>query len=186
MQKLVSLLIKTIDCLTGWLGVLLGWLCLAMVILTTTVVAMRYLFQAGNIIFLQESVIYLHSTIFLLAVGWAFQRNGHVRVDVFYRGFDPVRKAWVNSLGILIFLFPFCVFLFFASFDFVSLSWQIQETSSDAGGIPLVYLLKSLIPAMSIVLGLQGFAELLRNALFLCGLTDSSAMEPDIQGSNEQ
>lgn len=153
-----------------------------MMLLTCVVVVMRYLFQAGNIIFLQESVVYLHAAIFLLASGWAFKQDGHVRVDVFYRGFDPIAKAWINSLGILIFLLPFCAFLFFASLDFVSLSWQIKETSSEAGGIALVYLLKSLIPAMAVILALQGVAELLRNGLFLCGLSAAPIAQ---KGHNE-
>ena len=172
MHQLVKLIAKSIDQMTDWLGQLLCWLCFAMMLLACVVVAMRYLFQSGNIIFLQEAVIYLHSTIFLLAAGWALKRNGHVRVDVFYRQFSPVKKAWVDSLGILVFLLPFCGFLFFASLDFVELSWARKETSGDAGGIPLVYILKTMIPAMAVVLALQGFAELIKNVLFLCGLTN--------------
>lgn len=167
MQKLVS----AIDLLTDWLGIALCWLCLTMLLLTGLVVGMRYLVHSGNIIFIQESVSYLHATIFLLASGWTLKRNGHVRVDVFYCRFSAQKKAWVDSLGILIFLLPVCVFLFYTSLDFVALSWSMKETSGDAGGIPFVYLLKSLIPLMCVVLGLQGIAELIRNSLFLCGLT---------------
>ena len=145
-------------------------------------VLMRYVFNAGNIIFVQESVTYLHATIFLLASGWALKRDGHVRVDVFYRRFSPEAKAWIDSLGTLIFLLPFCVFMYFASLDFVALSWSIKETSGDAGGIPLVYLLKTLIPLMCILLGMQGIAQLIRNGLFLCGLTELPSIE---DGSND-
>lgn len=179
-MKYQQTLINGIDRLTDWLGTILSWMCFAMMLVACAVVAMRYLFQSGNIIFLQESVIYLHSTVFMLATGWALKRNGHVRVDVFYRQFSPTRKAWIDSLGVLIFLLPFCGFMFFASLDFVELSWSRKETSGDAGGIPFVYLLKTMIPAMSVVLALQGFAELIRNGLFLCGLDQRPATNSDI------
>lgn len=179
MQKLVS----CIDQFTELLGRVLSWLCLAMMLVTCLVVVLRYLFQAGNIIFFQELITYLHATIFLLATGWTLRRGGHVRVDVFYRQFDARKKAWIDALGTLLFLLPLCVFLFFASLDFVGLSWSIREASGDAGGIPLVYLLKTLIPAMCVVLALQAVAELIKNALFLAGITDASPQSE--KGVNE-
>ena len=139
---------------------------------TVLVVLMRYLFQSGNMAAYQETITYLHATVFMLALGWTFKRNGHVRVDVFYRNFSPHTKAWINSLGILVFLLPFCVFLFLASLDFVALSWSISESSNESGGLPIVYLLKSLIPLMCIFLALQAIAELLRNACTLCCQSD--------------
>ena len=189
MQQLVSPLVKCIDCMSDCLGVVLSWLCFATMLLTCMVVVMRYLFESGNIIFLQESVVYLHSTVFLLAAGWTLKRNGHVRVDVFYRQFSPIQKSWIDTLGVLVFLLPICGFLFFASLDFVELSWSIKETSGDAGGIPYVYLLKTLIPAMCVVLAMQGIAELIRNGLFLCGLAPNPASaRPNDSGTirNEQ
>jgi len=170
-------LVTGIDAFTTYLGKLLIWVCLGTMIATCVVVLMRYLFNAGNIIFVQESITYMHATVFLLASGWALQRNGHVRVDVFYRNFSPTTKAWVDSIGTLVFLLPLCVFLFLASLGFVELSWSTKESSADAGGIPLVYLLKTLIPVMCVVLGLQGVAELVRNGLFLCGLTETRDAE---------
>lgn len=162
-------LIRYIDHFTELVGRILAWLCLATMLTTVLVVLLRYLFQTGNIIAFQETVTYLHATVFMLALGWTFKRNGHVRVDVFYRNFSQRTKAWINSLGILIFLLPFCVFMFFVSLDFVKLSWSISETSNESGGLPIVYLLKSLIPLMSVLLAIQAFAEFLRNACILCG-----------------
>lgn len=164
--------IRLIDSLTDKLGIALYWLCLPMMLTTCLVVLLRYVFHAGNIIFIQEAIIYMHATIFMLASGWALKRNGHVRVDVFYRKFSARKKAWIDSLGVLIFLLPLCALILFSSLGFVSLSWSIFESSGDAGGIPLVYLFKTLIPLFAIVLALQGIAELLRNVLFLCGITD--------------
>jgi TRAP-type mannitol/chloroaromatic compound transport system permease small subunit len=90
-----------------------------------------------------------------------------VRVDIFYRGFSGRGKAWVNALGGVVFLIPLCLFIVGISWNFVSESWAMREVSTEQGGIPAVYLLKSLIPAMAINLLLQGIAETLRSALML-------------------
>ena len=62
---------------------------------------------------------------------------------------------------------PLCAFILFSSWDYVAESWAIRESSPEPGGIPAVFLLKSLIPLMAINLFLQGLAETLRSALVL-------------------
>lgn len=148
-------------------GRTIAWLTLFMMLTTVAVVLLRYVFQAGNLIMLRESVIYMHSACFLLAAGWTLGRNGHVRVDVFYRRWSAKGKAWVDAIGTLVFLFPMAFFILLSSLDYVSQSWAIGETSADPGGIPALYLLKTMIPAMAVLLILQGFAELIRNATIL-------------------
>ena len=62
---------------------------------------------------------------------------------------------------------PLCAFIGFSSWNYVSESWSIRETSSQPGGIPAVFLLKSIIPLMAFNLFLQGLAETLRSAISL-------------------
>jgi TRAP-type mannitol/chloroaromatic compound transport system permease small subunit len=90
-----------------------------------------------------------------------------VRVDIFYRSFSPRAQAWVNSIGGIVFLMPLCAFIGFSSWNYVSESWMIRESSPEPGGIPAVFLLKSVILLMAFNLFLQGLAETLRNALIL-------------------
>lgn len=160
--------VKIIDQTTEIIGRGISYLLLLMMILTCVVVGMRYVFQSGNIIFTQESVTYLHASVFLLGAGWTLKRKGHVRVDILYRKASIRAKAWIDAICVLIFLLPVSVFMFWISLDYVGRSWSILEVSSDAGGVPLVYLLKSLIPAMCVLLGLQGVAELIRNGIIIC------------------
>jgi TRAP-type mannitol/chloroaromatic compound transport system permease small subunit len=160
-------LITVIDRFTRLCGRALAWLTLLMVLVTCAVVLLRKGFDIGSVA-LQEAAMYLHALLFLLGAGYTLQRDGHVRVDLFYRRFDPRRRAWVNALGTLLFLFPFCGYVILASWEFVAVSWRVREASMD-GGIPAVFLLKSLIPAMAVVLALQGLAELLRAAQTLTG-----------------
>lgn len=143
------------------------WLTLLMMLTTVAIVLLRYVFQAGNLVFLQESVIYMHSACFLLGAGWTLGRGGHVRVDVFYRNWSSRTRAWIDALGTLVFLFPVAFFILLSSLEFVGQSWAIGETSNNPGGIPAVYLLKTMIPAMAILLIIQGIAEIIRSAEIL-------------------
>ncbi|MCB1732660.1 MAG: TRAP transporter small permease subunit, partial [Halieaceae bacterium] len=93
--------------------------------------------------------------------------GAHVRVDIFYRSFSERGRAWVNSLGGIVFLMPLCAFIGVSSWNYVTESWAILETSPEPGGIPAVFLLKSLLPLMAVNLFLQGLAETLRSALVL-------------------
>ena len=160
-------LVRLIDRFTEACGRVLAWFSFAMMLLTCAVVVLRYVLQGGNQVLLQESVIYLHACAFMLGAAWTLKRNGHVRVDIFYRTASVRVRAWIDSLGVLLFLMPMSVFLFWISIDYVGRSWSIHEVSPEPGGIPAVYLLKSLIPAMAALMILQGMAELLRNALTL-------------------
>jgi TRAP-type mannitol/chloroaromatic compound transport system permease small subunit len=144
LKKIVSVLGKSV-----------AWLTVPMVFLTFAIVILRYGFNLGWI-WLQESVTYLHAMVFMLAAAWAFQTDDHVRVDIFYRDRTPRQKALVNLLGTVFLLVPVCVFLLFVSWDYVMGSWAVQEGSRHAGGLPLVYLQKTLILLLPAFLLLQG------------------------------
>ena len=106
-----------------------------MVIVTCVVVIMRYGLDMGSVL-LQDVVLYLHGGLFLLGSAFALKRGAHVRVDVFYRGFSDLRKAWVDLLGNIIFLQPVCWMILFYSWGYVEFSWRIMEVSPEPDGLP--------------------------------------------------
>lgn len=144
----------------------LAWLLYAMMLITCAVVLLRYGFAIGTIA-LQESVIYLHGLVFMLGAAYTLQRDAHVRVDIFYRNFSMRTKALINLLGTLLFLMPVCIFIAYASWNYVASAWSIRESSVETQGIAAVYLLKTLIPLSAGLLLLQAVAELIRNLLRL-------------------
>jgi TRAP-type mannitol/chloroaromatic compound transport system permease small subunit len=158
--------VQFIDAFTDRCGRLLAWLVLFMAILTAAIVIMRYGFNTGSIL-AQELVTYMHGSLFMLGAAYALKHGAHVRVDIFYRNFSPRAQAWVDSLGGIVFLMPLCVFIGGASLSYVAESWAIMESSPEPGGIPAVFLLKTLIPLMALNLLMQGLAETLRAALLL-------------------
>ena len=149
-----------LDRIAELVGNAAAWMALALVLVTFTVVMLRYLFQLGWIA-MQESILYLHASLFLLGAAYTLKKDGHVRVDIFYRGFTAKRKALVDLLGSLLLLLPVCSFLLWTSWDYVTIAWSIHEGSQEAGGLPYVYLLKTLIPVAVLLLILQGISQAL-------------------------
>ncbi|MBZ0149748.1 MAG: TRAP transporter small permease subunit, partial [Pseudorhodoplanes sp.] len=90
------------------------------------------------------------------------RENGHVRVDIFYADAPPRRKALVDLFGALLLLIPFALSLFILSLPYVARSWSILERSRETSGLPLVYLLKTLIPVFATLLVLQGISQAIR------------------------
>ena len=157
-----------IDRLNATFGKVCAWLTLFLVLGTALVVVLRYGFGIGATA-LQESVLYAHALVFMGATAWVLQRNGHVRVDIFYQKFGPRRQALVEVLGTLLFLLPVCLFLGWASWDYVGNSWATLEASSESGGLKLVFLQKSIILVLVATLVLQGIANLIKAAYQLAG-----------------
>jgi TRAP-type mannitol/chloroaromatic compound transport system permease small subunit len=157
-----------IDAATACVGQAVAWSLLAMVIVQVTVVLMRYVLGLGSI-WLQESILYAHASLFMLAAAWTLQRGGHVRVDIFYADASPRRKALIDLVGAIVFLLPLALALVALSVPYVLRSWAILERSREASGLPLVFLLKTLIPLFALLLGLQGASQAIRAALVLAG-----------------
>ncbi len=153
-----------IDRISTASGQAAAWLTLVMVVITFVIVVMRYVFDAG-LIWVQESVVWMHAVVFMLGAAYTLSAEEHVRVDVFYGTMGEQRRAWVDLIGVLIFLLPLCVFLGWASFDFVMQSWSIGESSRESGGLPypFVPLLKSVLLLMPVTVALQGVSLALKS-----------------------
>lgn len=155
-----------IEHVTGTIGRGVAWLSLVVVLAQFAVVVLRYGFNVGSL-WLQESVIYFHAALFMLAAAWTLREGGHVRVDIFYAGATPRRKAVIDLFGAVLFLIPFAVTLLVLSLPYVARSWTILERSRETSGLPLVFLLKTLIPAFAVLMAVQGVAQGLRAVMLL-------------------
>ncbi|MDT8384495.1 MAG: TRAP transporter small permease subunit [Gammaproteobacteria bacterium] len=145
-------------------GRAVSWLVLGMVLLIAYDVAMRYLFQVGSV-GLQELEWHLFALIFLLGAAYTFKHDDHVRVDIFYRHrrLSDRHRAWIDLLGGLFFLLPFCLLIIVSSLTFVENAYVIGEGSPDPGGLRYRFLLKAAIPLSFSLLLLQGMAHMLRS-----------------------
>jgi len=159
-----------LDRINTMVGRTTAWLTLFMVIVTFIVVVMRYAFDAG-LIWVQESVVWMHAAVFMLGAAYTLRDEEHVRVDIFYRVMSARRKAWVDLIGVVIFLFPLCLFLAWNSFDFVAQSWRLGEVSRESGGLPypFVPMLKSILLLMPVTVAMQGLSLFLKSLQTLRG-----------------
>ncbi|MAJ27161.1 MAG: permease [Halieaceae bacterium] len=165
-MKYWATLAQTIDGISRGVGNAVAYTAVAMAAVTTTVVILRYGFGQGAIA-AQESVLYLHGALFMLGAAPTLLTDKHVRVDVFYRNFTDRQKHWVNIIGHTVFTLPFCTLIVLGSWGYVSESWSIMESSPEPGGIPAVFLLKTLIPAMAVLLALQAVSLIIQGLIEL-------------------
>jgi TRAP-type mannitol/chloroaromatic compound transport system permease small subunit len=146
-----------LDRMVCWLGRTIAWLCLAMVLMTVGVVVLRYFFDSGWI-WMQESVIWMHGLVFMLAAAYTLSLDEHVRVDIFYSRLNPRQRLWIDTAGVILLLVPTCAWIIVAAWDYVLISWSVGESSAEAGGLPGLYLLKSVILLTPLLLILEGIA----------------------------
>lgn len=151
-----------INHLIATIGQWASLLILAMAVITTLIVLLRFGFD-WSAIAVQESVMYLHAFALMLVIPWALQTEDHVRVDIFYRRMRPMSQHWVNIVGAIVCLLPFCIYSTVTALPFVVDSWTILEDSPQANGIPALFILKSIIPIGFALLAIQGLAVLVTN-----------------------
>ena len=174
MMSLLAALSRRIDAVNEVVGKAVSWLAIVMVLVQFAVVVMRYIFGLGSIM-MQESVVYMYAVIFMAGAGYTLLRDGHVRIDILYRGANRRRKALVNLVGVVIFLIPVSLLIWIKSFPYVASSWRVLEGSRETSGIPAVFLLKSFILVFAALLLLQGVSLAIRSLLILGGDAESEA-----------
>jgi TRAP-type mannitol/chloroaromatic compound transport system permease small subunit len=160
----LSAISSVIDRISISTGRATAWLTLTMVLVAFLIVILRYVFDSG-FIWLQESLVWMHAAVFMLGAAYTLQMEEHVRVDIFYRDMSEQRRAWVNFIGVMLFVFPLCIFFIVTAFSYAGASWSLREVSLNAGGLPYpaIPLLKTILIIMPVAVALQGLSLLLRS-----------------------
>jgi TRAP-type mannitol/chloroaromatic compound transport system permease small subunit len=146
------------------------------------VVILRYAFDYSSIA-MQETVMYLHASLFMFGAAYTWQQQGHVRVDVLYHKWPTAIQQRIDLFGTLFLLLPTCLFLIYISWDYVLMAWANGEKSHEAGGLPFVYLLKTLIVVLPTLLLVQATTYVLAS-LFNIPLSNIDGSSPEHDGGN--
>ncbi len=170
--------LRVLDGVNARLAGGVAWLVPTMAVLTFAIVVLRYAVNLGWI-WLQELVIYLHAAFLMLAMGAAYRADAHVRVDIWFEQFDARRRAQVEFWGVLVLLFPLCLLMLWYGVPYVMNAWLQLEGSAAAGGLPLVFVLKTLIVLMPMGLLIEGAVRLARARLRMLGVDPVAAGLPD-------
>ncbi|MBU2492441.1 MAG: TRAP transporter small permease subunit [Bacteroidetes bacterium] len=160
----IKTFIRFTDKLNNKLGAAVSWLTGILVLIVSIDVFLRY-FLESSFAALQELEWHLFSIIFLLGAAYTLQTDNHVRVDLFYSKFSLKNKAIINLIGSIVFFIPFCLLVIYSSKNFVLQSFKIGETSPDPGGLPALYILKSILPLSFIFLLLQALVLFFKSLL---------------------
>lgn len=154
--------IKLLDSINEWVGNTFAWSTSLMVWVIFGLVVMRYGFGS----FSQkasELTTYFFAISFLMASGYAFKNENHVRVDLFYAKWGDKRKALVNLIGGLLFLLPWCIVSGITCFKYARTSFMRNEVSDQPSGLPALYILKFILFAGFVLLLIQGISSILKS-----------------------
>lgn len=157
-------LVYIVDKINIKIGKIFSWFVLLLIVVVCADVLLRYAFNY-SIVAMQELEWHIFAIIFLMGASYTLMEDGHVRVDVFYVKYSEKTKAIINIIGTILFLIPLCVLIIWTSYEFTAISFRINETSPDGGGLPARYIIKSFIPISFFFLLLQGLSLLFNSIL---------------------
>lgn len=158
---------RLIDWINERVGRSVMWLVLIAVVISAGNALVRKLFNTSSNALL-EIQWYLFAAIFMLAAGYTFLRNEHVRIDILTSRLSPRGQNMVDVVGILFFLLPMAGLILWLSWPIVMTSVASGEMSQNAGGL-IRWPVKMLLPLGLALLVLQAFSELIKRIAFLSG-----------------
>ena len=157
MKQFQILIEKVIDSITNTLAYLL----VLMIILVFITVFTRYMLNISYVA-LQELIMYFHAIIFMFGVSYALKEKSHVKIDIIYNSLNKKYQYYISMLGTIIFIIPTSIFITYSSMDMVIQSWLLLEGSSEAGGLDLIFILKSVIPITGFLIFIQALSDIIK------------------------
>jgi TRAP-type mannitol/chloroaromatic compound transport system permease small subunit len=151
---------RAIDALNGKFGVIANWLVLIACLISAGNAFSRYLISASSNAWL-EIQWYLFAAMVLLGAPYTLKMNEHVRVDLVYGMISERARLWIDIICGFLFLLPFCVIMIYFTWPWFVESWEIGETSSNAGGL-VRWPVKLMLPIGFALMLLQGISEIIK------------------------
>lgn len=159
---------RRIDAVMTRLGRVLSWLILVAVLISATNATVRKLFDLSSNSWLELQWV-LFSIVFLLCSPWTLLSNEHIRIDIVNATFPKKLRDAIDLIGHVFFLLPFTLVMLVTSLPFFLRSFEIRESSMNAGGLPQ-WPAKSLIFIAFVALLLQGISELIKRIAVMRGI----------------
>ncbi|MFT0851036.1 TRAP transporter small permease subunit [Achromobacter sp. F4_2707] len=183
-MKFLLAIARLIDALNERIGRAVLWLTLIVVLVSAANAVSRKVLNMSSNAWL-ELQWYLFGAIFLLAAGYTYLRNEHVRVDVLSARFSTRVQVTIEIVGILFFLLPAAGLVFWLAIPYFYDSWRIQELSSNTGGL-IRWPAKLLIPVGFGLLILSGISRLIRCVAFLSGQGPNPLVTTQMKTAEEE
>ncbi len=147
--------------LVNYTGRVSAFLLFPLIIIIFISVLLRYIFSIG-FTWLQDLYVWIHASIILLSIAYTSKLDGHVRIDLLYRGMSKKLKYIVNLMGLILFSLPVSYLIMTKSYPYFLRSLIQNESSKETGGLPYIYVLKFLILLMGITMFVYSINEVLK------------------------
>lgn len=161
-------LIRFLERITGGAGVLAAWIVVPLILATSFEVFSRYLLNAPTIWSFELGYMAMGAH-FLVGAAYTLREDGHIRIDVFYNGFSPKAKAWVNALGFLLLMLPASWWLSYALWNYAVEAYLTGEQSGQSAWNPVIWPFRMVFFAGFLLLALQGTVQFLKACAMLLG-----------------
>lgn len=159
---------RAIDAFTKWTGKRLAWLILLAVVVSALNAIIRKMFDTSSNSWLELQWV-LFSVVFLLCAPWTLLDNEHIRIDIVNNLLPKQVRSSIDILGHALFLMPLTVIMIITGVPFFLRSFEINEQSGNAGGLPQ-WPAKSLIMIGFAFLLVQGISELIKRIAVMRGI----------------
>ena len=164
LQEFLARIVIGVGKISAWLSIPL------MVVIIFDVVTRRFLVLGSTK--LQEGEWHIHAVLFLMCIGFTYLNDGHVRIDLIRERLSPRARTWIEFVGCVVFVLPYCLIVVYFAEDFLERSWAVSEASDSATGLPYRWAIKAFLPIGLFVLLLAGITVLLRKFIELFGPPD--------------
>lgn len=157
-----------IDKLNHAIGRTVMWLILVAVVVSTGNAIIRKAFDVSSNAWL-ELQWQLFAVVFMLGAAYTFLQNEHIRIDIVNANLPKSVRNWIDMVGHVLFLMPFCILMIYDGIPFFWASYSINEQSMNAGGL-IQWPAKLLVPVGFFLLAIQGVSEIIKRAAVMRGL----------------
>jgi len=151
---------RVIDAVNTWLGKHIAWLIIAAVLVSAINATVRKVFDTSSNAFLELQWV-LFSIVFLLCSPWTLLANEHIRIDIVNNMLPQRVRNIIDVVGHAFFLLPLTIVMIVTGLPFFLGSYEINEQSLNAGGLPQ-WPSKGLIALAFALLFVQGLSELIK------------------------
>ena len=176
---------RLIDGFNTWVGKRLSWLILAAVVVSAVNATVRKIFDVSSNAWLELQWV-LFSIVFMLCAPWTLLDNEHIRIDIVNNLMPKWLRNAIEVVGHAFFLLPLTIIMVGTGIPFFIRSYEINEQSGNAGGLPQ-WPSKALVMIGFAMLLAQGVSELIKRVAIIRGLipdpheTQVHALEAEVE-----
>ena len=161
---------RVIDAVNSQIGKKVAWLILVAVIVAAVNAIVRKVFNVSSNSWLELQWM-LFGAVFLMCASWTMQVKEHIRIDIVNNLLPKRVQQWIDLIGHLLFLLPFCALMIYHSGPFFIRSYEVNEQSLSAGGLPQ-WPAKGLVVVGFMMLAFQGISEIIKQIAIMRGKLD--------------